>query len=43
LSREWNRLLGIDPKTLRALRRQITHDEWYNPDEDFLPPTGCAR
>jgi hypothetical protein len=24
---------SINPKTLRALRHQITHDEWYNPDE----------
>lgn len=25
---------NIDAKTRRALRHQITHDEWYNPDED---------
>ncbi len=25
---------NISPKTLRALKHQITHDEWYNPDED---------
>jgi hypothetical protein len=25
---------NIDAKTLRALRYRITHDNWYNPDDD---------